>query len=405
MNENALIWFQISVLLFKICSAQDPTVMIRDTVPETEDNNIIVVERDTELIMNCYVENLYQAYLLRWQREYIDKDDGLFKTQSISQDMALDDNIHYSIEKPSQYTWSLRVRGVQVADEGRYICFVQMTQISRSKDYRDVKVIVKPFFEPQNISPDSSANEGESLNLICNATGIPTPNVIWSRLGGALLSIGQEKYEGSQLSLRNLQAGDRGTYRCTSMNGYGTNAHDVEVDIKFKPIVTVGKLVYEQAVGYRIELQCFIESNPLPKTELTAWIKGTTTFTQSSDRYTINWIEGAFNRMTYELIIKNVQPEDFGTFSCRVTIDEEKKSSTAGTITLKQVSMGTGIERIPWHRIPMGIESDKPQPSIKLGRVIGANENPEESFSHQVTALLNEFFKQMVLEIRSELLK
>lgn len=55
--------------------------------------------------------------------------------------MALDDNIHYGIEKPSEYTWSLRVRGIQVTDNGKYICFVQLTQIIRAQDYRDVQVI------------------------------------------------------------------------------------------------------------------------------------------------------------------------------------------------------------------------------------------------------------------------
>lgn len=54
---------------------------------------------------------------------------------------------------------------------------------------------MKPFLEPQNVSPDMIVDEGENLKLTCNSTGIPMPNVIWSRLGGQLLSIGQEKYE------------------------------------------------------------------------------------------------------------------------------------------------------------------------------------------------------------------
>ena len=54
---------------------------------------------------------------------------------------------------------------------------------------------MKPFLEPQNVSPDMIVDEGENLKLTCNSMGIPMPNVIWSRLGGQLLSIGQEKYE------------------------------------------------------------------------------------------------------------------------------------------------------------------------------------------------------------------
>ena len=55
--------------------------------------------------------------------------------------MALPDNIHFSLEKPTQYTWRLRIRGVQVSDNGNYTCFVQLTQITQATDFRIVQVV------------------------------------------------------------------------------------------------------------------------------------------------------------------------------------------------------------------------------------------------------------------------
>ena len=80
---------------------------------------------------------------VRWQREYTDPIDGIVKTGSILQDTALDDSIHYSIERPSLYTWSLWVRGVQLTDDGEYKCFVQLNQVSVASEIRNVYVISK----------------------------------------------------------------------------------------------------------------------------------------------------------------------------------------------------------------------------------------------------------------------
>jgi len=66
---------------------------------------------------------------------------GTSSVLSLSQDMALEDNIHYSIEKPTQFTWRLRIRAIQVTDEGIYQCFVLTNQNSRAADNRVISVV------------------------------------------------------------------------------------------------------------------------------------------------------------------------------------------------------------------------------------------------------------------------
>jgi len=66
---------------------------------------------------------------------------GTSKLLSLSQDMALEDNIHYSIERPTQFTWRLRIRSIQVTDEGIYQCFVLTNLDSRAEDHRVISVV------------------------------------------------------------------------------------------------------------------------------------------------------------------------------------------------------------------------------------------------------------------------
>ena len=40
-----------------------------------------------------------------------------------------------------------------------------------------------------------------------------------------------------------------------------------------------------QAEGYVIELQCYVEANPLPTEEQLKWVKGSRTISTSSGRY------------------------------------------------------------------------------------------------------------------------
>ena len=80
---------------------------------------------------------------VRWQRIYNDPADGTLKTQSISQDLAMEDNIQYGIEKPSPFTWRLRIRAVQIVDNGNYMCFVQVTLISKVFANRTLTVVCK----------------------------------------------------------------------------------------------------------------------------------------------------------------------------------------------------------------------------------------------------------------------
>ena len=51
----------------------------------------------------------------------------------------------------------------------------------------------QPFLDLQRTSSDMTVDAGEDVQLVCNASARPVATIEWTRLGGALLPIGQEK--------------------------------------------------------------------------------------------------------------------------------------------------------------------------------------------------------------------
>jgi limbic system-associated membrane protein len=334
-------------------NGQAPTVTIMHTDPTTYNRWYITAFRDTDVVLDCYVENLPADTTVRWQRT-IPGPNGTTLILSLSQDMGLEDNIHYSIERPTQFTWRMRIRAIQTTDIGQYQCFVLTTLNSRAQDIRYIDVVVRPTLDLQQTSSDMTVTEGDDVDLMCSATGRPMPVIEWTRLGGALLPIGQEKLMGSLLPIRDIKAEDRGIYRCVAQNSVGKDQTDITVSVRFAPIITTPREVIHQAIGYRVELQCYAESNPNPNAADATWVFGSSTFSVSSEGYDVRYVQGAFGRVTYELIIFSVQDSNYGNYVCRF---KNSVGVTTRTITLAKTS--------------------EPQASVKLGQVIkGAAAGP-----------------------------
>jgi hypothetical protein len=59
--------------------------------------------------------------------------------------------------------------------------------------------------------------EGHVLTLFCNASGLPTPNITWTKVGGSTVGHGETFTNASVLR------GHEGSYRCTASNGVECN--------------------------------------------------------------------------------------------------------------------------------------------------------------------------------------
>ena len=57
----------------------------------------------------------------------------------------------------------------------------------------------------------------------------------------------------------------------------------MSVNATVQPIIEVKKTIVYQAVGYRAELLCYGEGNPIPKAHDSFWTKDAMTYETSSD--------------------------------------------------------------------------------------------------------------------------
>ena len=62
-------------------------------------------------------------------------------------------------------------------------------------------------------------NESDDLELFCNATGRPTPQITWYRVTDPSVQLPN----GTALKVKNIKRTDSGVYQCRASNGIGTD--------------------------------------------------------------------------------------------------------------------------------------------------------------------------------------
>lgn len=80
-----------------------------------------------------------------------------------------------------------------------------------------------------DVSSDKSLREGHHLQLICDASGRPTPNITWVK-GGSESDV---LHRGSTWDFKNISRTEAGIYRCTAYNGAGNAvSHTLRVNVQ-----------------------------------------------------------------------------------------------------------------------------------------------------------------------------
>ena len=65
-----------------------------------------------------------------------------------------------------------------------------------------------------------TVNDSGYLELFCNATGNPPPNITWSKVEDPAVQLPSDKL----LKLKNVSKTDSGVYQCRASNGIGSDA-------------------------------------------------------------------------------------------------------------------------------------------------------------------------------------
>ncbi|PFX26969.1 basement membrane-specific heparan sulfate proteoglycan core protein-like isoform X2 [Stylophora pistillata] len=148
------------------------------------------------------------------------------------------------------------------SDEGRYICTATN---AAGTSQRAVSLTVEDF--PTGIISGGSSVTivpvGGSLTLECLGTGIPTPEIMWSRVGGPLP--GGITIDGGLLEIVNAQLYHGGPYVCNITNRVGSVRSQIVVLVQEAPKVTVTPQKSRVKLGETTEFTCIASGAPLPK--------------------------------------------------------------------------------------------------------------------------------------------
>ena len=71
------------------------------------------------------------------------------------------------------------------------------------------------------ISGESTVLEGNNLQLTCEASAKPEPNITWTKEKPGKQGNTGVVQEGKVLNITNIDRSDAGTFNCTAYNGFG----------------------------------------------------------------------------------------------------------------------------------------------------------------------------------------
>ncbi|KAJ8304062.1 hypothetical protein KUTeg_017645 [Tegillarca granosa] len=208
------------------------------------------------------------------------------KTLTLSDRRVIADD-RISIERPFTHDWNLYIRNVVPSDAGKYMCTINTNPVK-------IKYIISGI----------KAREGETVQLICNATGVPIPTVTWYRRSSGSKTELKEVVgsNGEVLLIHNISRYCDDLYECVAFNDIPPAASR-EMRVRGKETI----------------LECRVSSNPKV---YSAWkrngyeIDNNTGKKDMRRKYRVELYEDDKYTITLSLRIMSIEAEDYGAYTC-----------------------------------------------------------------------------------------
>ncbi|XP_051959784.1 neural cell adhesion molecule 1-like isoform X2 [Xyrauchen texanus] len=271
--------------------------------------------------------------------------------------VVLESGEKYSLNEDGS---ELTIKDVKKVDEGEYKCIAGNKAGERSEE-----VSLNVFVHPKITFLDNqTATEfDEQIKLTCEATGDPTPNIIWS-FGRRVFTENEQSLDGnvivrsdarvSSLTLKYVQFTDAGQYLCTARNSIGQDIQSMYLEVRYAPKIQGPAAVFTWE-GNPANITCEALAHPgatilwfhdgqlLPSTN--------TTNVKIYNMPTVSFLE--------------VNPEsqnDFGNYNCTATnvIGTESREFI---LIQADVPSAPSIERVEPYSSTANLEFDEPASS------------------------------------------
>lgn len=222
------------------------------------------------------------------------------------------------------YGKSLLIKHVKSEDKGTYTCDVS-NGVGSAKSYSiSLDVLAIPYFtvEPQY----KNAAEDETVEINCEATGIPDPTIEWIFNGKPISQSSQNPrrtISKNSIVIEKLTKNDTGNYGCNATNSLGYVYKDVYVNVlALPPDITERPEHKATVIGKDVTMTCRSFGAPQPDVK---WVRGNRELT--GGRY--------HTQPNGDLLIKRVQHDDGDDYTCYVSNKFGNQDAT-GSLEVKE---------------------------------------------------------------------
>ncbi|KAG7471348.1 hypothetical protein MATL_G00123640 [Megalops atlanticus] len=294
----------------------------------------------SQVVLACDADG-YPAPTVTWARD----------------DVILEAGDKYSFNEDGS---EMTIADVQKVDEGDYTCIAK-NKAGQKEEEVSLRVFVKPkitFLENQ------TASELEELVILtCEATGDPTPSIVWSS-GHRIFSEGEQSLDGnvvvrsdarvSSLTLKYVQFTDAGEYLCTARNPIGTDAQSMHLEIRYSPKIHGSVTVYTWE-GNPANISCEVLAHPAASV---MWFRDGQQLPSSN---TTNVKMHSAPGVSY-LEVSPESQNDFGSYNCTAT-NAMGTESREFLLIQADVPSAPSIDRVEPYSSTALVEFDEPDSS------------------------------------------
>ncbi|OWF54123.1 Protein amalgam [Mizuhopecten yessoensis] len=219
-----------------------------------------------------------------------------------------------SLRSPYEDDWNLRIEQVKYSDRGDYKCKLATSPVQIK--VATLNVLLSPKILTEYSSRDMVVREGSDLDLVCNATGVPLPDITWYRkqkdTPNAKTHLGTGNKD--QLLISNITRDEAGIYECVARNDVEpSDTISIKVDVQFAPEIDIGLETLSQKVGKSTAIECRITGFPM---EVAVWRYNGVDIEERTWKYEPFVYQREENKILLSLEIRDLSPSDFGVYTC-----------------------------------------------------------------------------------------
>ncbi|KAG8436526.1 hypothetical protein GDO86_007581 [Hymenochirus boettgeri] len=169
----------------------------------------------------------------------------------------------------------MKIARAQLSDGGNYTCLASNVEGTSEKNYI-LTIQVPPSIDGSGTTNEFNVLPGETVQLKCNADGIPPPTIHWLKDGKHInedMGRISAHLDGEILTILKIQTSDMGKYTCVATNSAGEDDKIYSVNVYVAPRIDEKKgvaVVLTAVLDTSINIECHATGFPTPQIK---WLK------------------------------------------------------------------------------------------------------------------------------------